>query len=43
MTGCTINARSLPVTGSGASIVFDVDVRTLFHPKGGDQAVETKP
>ncbi len=43
MTGGTINAASLTVTGSGESIVFDGDVRTLFHPKGGEQAVETKP
>jgi lipopolysaccharide export system protein LptC len=43
MTGGTINAASLIVTGSGESIVFDGDVRTLFHPRGGDQAVETLP
>ena len=43
MTGGTIDAASLIVTGSGESIVFDGGVRTLFHPIGGEQAVETKP
>ncbi len=43
MTGGTIDAASLTVTGSGESIVFDGDVRTLFHPRSGDQAVEIKP
>ena len=44
MSGGTINANALTVTGSGESILFDGDVRSLFHPsKSGDSAVETKP
>ena len=43
MSGGAINANSLTVTGNGESILFDGDVRSLFHPRSGDQAVEIKP
>jgi len=44
MSSGTINANALTVTGSGESILFEGDVRTLFHPsKSGDQAAEAKP
>ena len=44
LSGGTINANALIVTGNGESILFDGDVRTLFHPSnGGERAAETKP
>ena len=44
MTSATITANALTVIDSGDRIVFDGDVRSLFHPsKDGDPAEEKKP
>ena len=44
MTSATITAKGLHVIDSGERIVFEGDVRSLFHPsKDGDAAEETKP
>jgi hypothetical protein len=44
MTSATINAKSLNVIENGERIVFEGDVRSLFHPStDGDPAEEKKP
>mgnify|MGYP006271450447 CR=1 FL=1 len=44
MTSATIAAKALTVIDSGERIVFDGDVRSLFHPsRDGESAGETKP
>ena len=44
MTSATITANALTVIDSGDRIVFDGDVRSLFHPStDGDPAEEKKP
>ena len=44
MTSATITAKALNVIDNGERIVFEGDVRSLFHPsKDGDAAEETKP
>ncbi len=44
MASATIAAKTLNVIDNGERIVFEGDVRSLFHPsKDGDAAEETKP
>ena len=44
INGGTINANALNVAGGGETILFEGDVRTLFHPSSsGETASEKKP
>jgi succinyl-CoA synthetase alpha subunit len=44
INGGTINANALNVAGGGETILFEGDVRTLFHPSNsGETASEKKP
>ena len=44
MASATISAKALTVIDSGERIVFEGDVRSLFHPSKDDEpAGETKP
>jgi len=44
LTSATIAAKALTVINNGESIVFEGDVRSLFHPsRDGETAGETKP